>query len=171
MVKNMPAASDKNQVLDWVTATIAVIKSPTKDQIISWVTTTTGVVGAFAMSHNWGDAELWGLVGSVAAMITPYVWGLYIHSRQAKIANVGAMSSADQHAAVALATSEVKIEAVTELSPSEQNVAFHSISDGAKMAAVEALPDVRRIVVAPDARDGVATAANDPGRPKVTKDN
>jgi hypothetical protein len=64
-------------------------------------------------------------------------------------------------------TDENKVAEVTALSPSEQNVAFHSISDGAKMAAVEALPDVRRIVVAPDARDGVATAANDPSRPKV----
>lgn len=41
-------------------------------------------------------------------------------------------------------------------------------TDSAKIAAVEALPDVTKIVVAPTSANGVAAAAADPSRPKVT---
>lgn len=40
-------------------------------------------------------------------------------------------------------------------------------TDSAKLAAVEALPDVRKVVVTASATDGVQEAAADPSRPKV----
>jgi hypothetical protein len=40
-------------------------------------------------------------------------------------------------------------------------------TDSAKIAAVEALPDVKNVVVEKTATDGVAAAAADPERPKV----
>ena len=43
-------------------------------------------------------------------------------------------------------------------------------TDAAKVAAVEAMPSVKQIVVNSSiATDGIADAANDPLRPKVTK--
>jgi hypothetical protein len=44
---------------------------------------------------------------------------------------------------------------------------LREMSDGTKIAAVEALPDVAKIVVKPTASDGVADAAFDRTRPKV----
>lgn len=40
-------------------------------------------------------------------------------------------------------------------------------TDSAKLAAVEALPDVKSIIVKPSATDGVAAAVKDVSRPKV----
>ncbi len=40
-------------------------------------------------------------------------------------------------------------------------------TDSAKLAAVEALPDVKKIVVGPSATDGVEAAVKDATRPKV----
>lgn len=40
-------------------------------------------------------------------------------------------------------------------------------SDSAKIAMVEALPDVKHVVVAPTANGGIAAAVADPSRPKV----
>ena len=40
-------------------------------------------------------------------------------------------------------------------------------TDSAKLAAVEALPDIAKIVVKPFATDGIAAAVDDPTRPKV----
>ena len=44
---------------------------------------------------------------------------------------------------------------------------FLKHTDSAKLAAVEALPDVKEIVTKPTATDGVAAATADPSRPKV----
>jgi hypothetical protein len=41
-------------------------------------------------------------------------------------------------------------------------------TDSAKLAAVEAMPDVAKIIVTPNAVDGAGAAAADPDRPKVT---
>lgn len=41
-------------------------------------------------------------------------------------------------------------------------------TDSAKLAAVEAMPDVKKIVVFPNAEIPVAAAVADPSRPKVT---
>ncbi len=46
---------------------------------------------------------------------------------------------------------------------------YFTHTDNAKLAAVEALSDVRSIIVKPTATNGVADAANDMNRPKVVK--
>lgn len=46
---------------------------------------------------------------------------------------------------------------------------YFAHTDSAKLAAVEALPDVKNIVVKSTATDGVAEAARDADRPKVIK--
>src|SRR5260221_5433631 len=44
---------------------------------------------------------------------------------------------------------------------------YFTKTDSAKIAAVAALPDVAKIVVKPNATNGVASAAADPNQPKV----
>lgn len=44
---------------------------------------------------------------------------------------------------------------------------MYAHTDSAKLASVEAMPEVTKIVVKTTATDGVATAAEDPNRPKV----
>src|ERR1700693_3056221 len=99
----------------------------------------------YAVGKGWLTTSMVADFTAVSVTLATALWTYFVHTDQNKVAEVTALSPADQHAA------------------------FNSIPDGAKIAAVEALPDVRRIVVAPDARDGVATAAADPSRPKVVK--
>jgi hypothetical protein len=53
------------------------------------------------------------------------------------------------------------------MSGPQKQAAFNGIPDSAKIAAVEAIPDVSSISVKASATDGVADALNDPTRPKV----
>jgi hypothetical protein len=64
-------------------------------------------------------------------------------------------------------TDTAKLSAVAEMSGPQKQAAFTGIPDSAKIAAVEAIPDVSSISVKASATDGVADALNDPTRPKV----
>ncbi len=54
---------------------------------------------------------------------------------------------------------------VLMLAPVVWSMLVHT--DAAKIAAVEAMPDITKITVKASATDGIADAANDPSRPKV----
>ncbi len=48
-------------------------------------------------------------------------------------------------------------------------LSYFSHTSSAKLAAVEAMPEVKKIVVAPTSSGPVKDVANDPDRPKVTE--
>lgn len=117
---------------------------PNQDQILHLVRTTIGFISGWAVAKGYGDANFWVMISGVAGVIVPYVWGLYANSNAAKLNSIAAMPAG------------------------AKNAAFNQISDSVKLASVEAMPDVKRIVVSSAAKDGVADAAADNSRPKVT---
>ena len=114
-----------------------------QDQILSLVRTTLASVSVWAITKGYGDSQTWAVIGGVAALVVPYLWGLYVHSDAQKINAVAAMTG------------------------SQKNVAFVGVSDSTKLAAVEAMPDVKAIVPVTGATGAVAAAVADPSRPKV----
>jgi hypothetical protein len=117
--------------------------TPSSDQVQSWVRTTIAGVGGWAVGKGYGDASLWTMIGGVASLAVPYVWGAFAHTNAAKLEGIATMPRA------------------------EKNAAFGLVSDTVKLAAVEAMPDVKRILVQKDSKDGVADALANPDRPKV----
>jgi hypothetical protein len=117
---------------------------PNQDQVMSIVRSTIAVVSGWAISKGYGDSQLWLMIGGLAGVIVPYIWGVYAHTNAAKLAAIVSMPRA------------------------EKNATFNQISDGVKLASVEAMPAVKRIVVSSAASNGVADAANDTNRPKIT---
>lgn len=114
-----------------------------QDQVLSYTRTTIAGVSGWAIGKGYGDAQLWTMIGGVAGIIVPYVWGRFAH------------------------TSTAKLAAIATMPPADKRVAMGQIPDSLKLAVVEAMPDVQRIVVAKTATNGVAAAAADTSRPKV----
>lgn len=117
--------------------------TPNQDQAISWVRSTVAMIGGIAIGAGYGNAETWTMIGGVVTMAVPYVWGWFAH------------------------TSAAKLSAISDMRPSDKRAAFAQVPDSVKIAAVEAMPDVKRIVVLPTAKNGVAEAVADETRPKV----
>lgn len=122
-----------------------------QDQIWSAVRSLLKVFGGFAMAVGWFKSAQQGVafdsvvtaLGGLVTALVPFVLSLTAHTDSAKLA------------------------AVAEMSELEKRAAFIGIPDSAKIAAVEAIPQVQKIVVDRTATNGVAAAANDPARPKV----
>jgi hypothetical protein len=79
-------------------------------------------------------------------MIVPVVmasWSAWTHTQVPTLARVAAMPGRDKL------------------------VAFEGIPDTAKIASVEALPQVQKVIINPSATDALADIAKDPTRPKV----
>jgi hypothetical protein len=89
-----------------------------------------------------GTKEIVVGVGMIAPVVMT-AWGAWTHTKASVLTRVATMPGADKL------------------------IAFQGISDSAKLAAVEAIPQVQKIVVDRTATDGVADAAQDPSRPKV----
>lgn len=64
-------------------------------------------------------------------------------------------------------TDAAKIDMAAAISPAGKEAAFAGVSDSTKIAAVTALPDVEKVVVQPQASDGIGAALADPTQPKV----
>jgi hypothetical protein len=89
-----------------------------------------------------GTKEIVVGVGMIAPVVMT-AWGAWTHTKASVLTRVATMAGPDKL------------------------VAFQGIPDGAKLAAVEAIPQVQRIVVDRTATNGVADAASDSSRPKV----
>ena len=115
-----------------------------QDQVLHFVRTTISMIAGWAIGKGYGNSEFWVMISGLAGVLVPYVWGYFAHSDTAKLQGISTMPRA------------------------EKNAAFQQISDDVKLASVEAMPDVKRIIVSSGAKDGVAAAASDTSRPKVT---
>lgn len=64
-------------------------------------------------------------------------------------------------------TDTAKIDMAAAIGPAGKEAAFAGVSDSTKIAAVTALPDVEKVVVQPQASDGIGAALADPTQTKV----
>ena len=117
-------------------------------KIGGWVRAGVGVafvalISKYPVLGNWIDPAVQTQIAAALAAIVVGIWSQLTKTDTAKLAAVAAMSGPQKEAA------------------------FTGIPNSAKIAAVEAIPDVTKIEVKATATDGVADAANDPSRPKV----
>lgn len=101
------------------------------------------LIAKYPVLGNWVDPAVQTQIAAALAAVVVGIWSQLTKTDTAKLAAVAAMSGPQKEAA------------------------FTGIPNSAKIAAVEAIPDVTKIEVKATATNGVADAANDPSRPKV----
>ena len=119
--------------------------TPNSDQLLSLLRTILQIAGTAIVAHGTLgiNGAMWEQISGAILMIAPTIWSMFVHTDSARLASAMAMS------------------------PEAKTAALAGIPDSAKLAAVAALPDVEKIVVQPQASDGVGKALADPTQTKV----
>jgi hypothetical protein len=65
--------------------------NPNNDQLMSWLRSTIAIVSGMAITAGYGNSETWATVGGVILLLVPFVWGTFVHTDAAKIAQVAAL--------------------------------------------------------------------------------
>ncbi len=124
----------------------------TREQWISLFGTLLKAVGGALVAKGVVTADSWSFLSGpgaiefyvgVATMVAPIINDMIIHSISGRTAAAKTLPAAE------------KIQVADTL------------SDNSKVRLVEALPDVKSIVMKPSAADGLAAAVLDQGRPKI----
>lgn len=119
--------------------------TPNSAQLISLLSTILKIAGTAIVAHGTLgiNGAMWEQISGGVLLLAPVIFDMFKH------------------------TDSATIERVAAISPEAKNVAFAGISDATKIAAVAAMPDVEKIVVQPQASDGVGAALADPAQTKV----
>lgn len=114
-------------------------------QFISILSTLLKIIGTAVVAHGTLgiNGAMWEQITGGVLMLAPVIWDMFRHTDSAAITRAA------------------------EISPEGKAAAFANVPDSVKIAAVTALPDVEKIVVQPQASDGVGAALADPTQTKV----